>query len=650
MQSIKKHPNYHLIKKEKWDIELIENERGIAEPRVIVYGQDFPMTHPFFIHGKLYRESENPEIRFKHLQAMHFQLWPDDLWHDWVEERYRAHCEGWKIITLAGGASKAKSRDSATLSILFWWSNVRQNTVIVASTTLKSLQGRIWGYVTSMLAEAHVPLDYRVYTGNNPHVLYDPQKIPGGKKPKKDTIHGMFAIAAKRGQTEEQIKDWIGRHPKYGLLIVLDECTDMPAPILGMIPNLETAPFFQMIGIGNSASEHDLHGALSTPVDGWDSLEFDRPEDIPPRWETQHDRGLCIYSNPYRSPAILDPCPDRRARLAKFLTTTEKIEKAKENYGEDSKSFWRFCMGYWKTGDSTETVISEKFIRELNVKRRAEWKGDRPVVGVAGLDVAFSTGGDKCILRLANIGYDIHNDLLMDFCGNGLLHYIDFNVNSKDSAEAQIAKQVVEILRIHGIPLNRLALDANGVGRAIGEVIKLTANSPVSPIKIYSTRQGTKKDAFDVEIRTPTEMWFAMRDYMQADMIRGLDEAAIQQLVTRRVIQNEKTLKNEIQSKRDYKSEMNAINPSMAHSPDEADAAVLCLQAAMMTAGFALKQKSDDVLKGNLDRSGDTGLNAILQERLRLHEQNLIASTQKTPPQPKMNFARPASLRRLKAR
>lgn len=596
-----------LIKREGWDIEMIENEYGIREPRVVVYGRDFAVNHPFFIHGQLYLKSDNPEIRFKHLKAMHDILWPDALWHRWSEERYWAHCEGWKFITMAAGASAAKSFDAAGLAILFYWACCYENAVVVASTTLQSIESRIWGYINVRLKQAKLKLPYKPYRGKPPRILYD----------RDDTLHGMFAVAASRGDDEESIKNWIGRHPAYGLMVILDECTDMPPAILNAVANLETSQFFQMLGIGNSNSEHDLHGAMSTPLEGWDSID----PMVHDRWVTQHDSGICLYNNPYKSPAILDPDPEKRKKLGKFLITQEEIDQNKLKYGENSKSFWRFCMGFWKTGSSTETVVSEKFLNELRVRRRAEWKGDRQTVAVAGLDFAISTGGDKCVLRVANVGWDIHGDLLIDFCGDKLVHYIDINVNIKESPEAQVAKQVIELLHLHGIPLNRLAVDATGQGRAIGEVLKLTANSAVSPIKIYHTRHGDKnKDSFDVVIKTPTDMWFTMRDYMQADLVRGMDEAALQQMVTRRVEQNAKTGKSQIISKRDYKSEMNAINPAMAHSPDEADAACLCLQAAIMTAGLTLRRKDDTVLRAAADAATEDNISHIMQERLRLSD------------------------------
>jgi hypothetical protein len=46
-----------------------------------------------------------------------------------------------------------------------------------------------------------------------------------------------------------------------------------------------------------------------------------------------------------------------------------------------------------------------------------------------------------------------------------------------------------------------------------------------------------------------------------------------------------------LESKGDFRSRMSAREPALAHSPDEADAAVLCCLAAQLRYGFAPGQK-----------------------------------------------------------
>ena len=51
-----------LIKKEGWEIVRVGKEFNVK-----VYDQLFPFCHPASIHLKLYRTSQNPDIKYQHL-------------------------------------------------------------------------------------------------------------------------------------------------------------------------------------------------------------------------------------------------------------------------------------------------------------------------------------------------------------------------------------------------------------------------------------------------------------------------------------------------------------------------------------------------------------------------------------------------------
>lgn len=570
--------------------ELIEREgwrivRDGRDYKVEAEGQRFNLIHPANIHLKLYKGSNNPESKYLHLKAAHDYLWPqkteEDTWNYWEERRFRAHCEGWKSIGHAGGASTGKSFSAAKLAILFWLANPKGRTVLVASTTLESLNSRVWGYVTKFLTEMAIDIPYTLLRGGSPKVLFD----------RNDTIHGMFAVAAARGDDDAAIRNWIGRHPKEGMLLILDEAPDLPMSILGALPNLESQlPVFQVHAIGNSLSKFDLHGSLCTPRSGWDSVN----PMVDTQWETTQNKGVCLFYNCYESPAIHERNPEKKRRLEKFLISVQDIENKKKIYGEDSDSFFRFVLGFWRVGSAAETVISPEFIREFGVFDKTEWGGLYPLRMVAGLDPAFSTGGDGCVLRLAVLGVDVLGNVVLDFGGERLLFRIPIIATSDKSADLQIADQVISILSAHDIPLNHLVLDATGHGRALGEVIRLRAGGLVSPLKMFTVKGGTQtKESFDVIVKTPLDLWGAFRNFIQKKQIRGLDHTTVEQLTSRRIVRHDKTGKINLEGKSAYKARIRAVRADMGHSPDEADAAALCLQSAIINWGFHEGQRRE---------------------------------------------------------
>lgn len=563
-----------LIKKEGWEIQKDDEGRDT----VLAFGETFPLVHPFSIYAKLYRNEINPEQKYRYMKAMHDILWPNTVWHYWTERRFRAHCNNHNYISFAGGTSTSKSYDTAKIGILWWLGDPHHRGLVVASTSLDSLNSRIWGYMLRLLASTAIPISYDYQSSKPPKIL----NVAEDKK-KRDFQHGIFAVAAKQGDDETTISSWIGRHPDKGLMLILDEGTDMPPALMEALPNLEgNQPWFQCFIIGNSNSKFDLHGAMSTPKAGWNSVNPEKDFE----WETTQKNGICLFFNCYDSPAIHEPDPLIRERLSKFLITMDKIKEKEIQYGKTSDKFWRMIIGFWKKDTSNEVVISEQFLTAGMVGDRVEWSGLFPLNFVSGLDPAFSTGGDSCILRLAILGVDIRGFMVLDFRKEELLFPIKVVNTSEDDAAVQIAKETNKILRTYGCKLGNLTVDANGQGRALAPLIQYEARDPTPPSKIYSTAQGGNRvRSFDVHIKTSLDLWFTFRDFIANGQIKGLDGTTMLQMSTRLVILG-KNGKQQLESKVDYKKRMGAIMPSLAHSPDEADAAALALQSAILKFGF----------------------------------------------------------------
>lgn len=479
---------------------------------------------------------------------------------------------------MASGGSTGKSYDAAKLNVLFWNSKPNGRANIIASTTLASLDGRIWGYVLKLMKTSRLQFQYKYMRSKPPSILYDTT----------DPLCGMFAIAAKRGDDDTAINTWIGRHPPDGMMVTLDEGTDMPVALLKALPNLEKGQLgqFHVMIIGNSNSKYDLHGSLSTPKNGWESINKEHDT----RWETTQDNGICLYFNCYDSPAITDPDPEKRAKLGKFLITAEQIKQDIIKYGKDSIQFYRFTLGFWKDDSTESTVISRTFLRNFSHEQNTEWSPYTTLKALAGLDPAFSYGGDNCVLRLGILGLDTNGQIILDFRKTDLLFYIRTLANSTDSIELQICKQVIKILNEFRIPLRDLAIDCSGQGRAFAEVMRLQANVIDQPIKLYSTqsyrigRFENKKQTPDVQLISSYELWIAVRRFLESNNIRGMDPIAVNQLVTRLI--TEENGRVNLEKKEEYKKRMGAISPSLALSPDEMDAAALVLQVAIRNYGF----------------------------------------------------------------
>lgn len=553
---------------------------------VWAYNRRFPIADPLSIHLNVYRTDESHDTRYNAMYNAFRILWPAKVptYNYWMERIFREHCDNdTEIFTVSSGGGCGKSYTAAYLASIFFLANPLKRTVIVTSTTVESLKSRIYGYIQAALTDIkhiHIPLLFK--TSPPPSIAYP------NSEGKADGRHGIFGIAAKQGSDDKAIQDIIGRHPDDGILVILDEAPDMPVGITTSLPNLKKGlrGKFQAIALGNARDVNDLHGALSTPEVGWDNLDPHKTF----RWRTTQPHGICLYLNPYDSPAIHETDPKKKKLLSEFLITEDKLIEAERAEGKDSDAFWRFTMGFWRSRLVSKTLVTEAFLKDYDPQRRAEFSGKYPLVMCAGLDPAFSTGGDKCMLRLAVLGHTTSGLVALDFRDTSLMFPIPILANAGKSAELQIADRVLEVLRAYGIPIHHLCVDASGQGRGLADVILLRSGSPQPPIKIYSARHGAKhKDVFDIRVMNSYELWFAGRDFISNRQIFGLDALTYNQLHTRQVI--EKNGKRFLESKSEYKKRMTLISDLLGRSPDEADAAMLCIQSAIINHGFHVGQR-----------------------------------------------------------
>jgi hypothetical protein len=245
-------------------------------------------------------------------------------------------------------------------------------------------------------------------------------------------------------------------------------------------------------------------------------------------------------------------------------------------------------MGFWKEGTETNLIISPQLVSEAKVKDDIVFTGMMNLEKYAGLDPAFSEGGDNCVLRICQKGHLTNGQIVVDFKDQEFLYYIKIQTSATKSPNVQIAEQVLQILKEHQIPLTRLALDATGQGRALADVIALTNGTPSNkPLQISSMAKGQIRKVSELIAMSSYDLWFTMQQYLNTKQIRRLDQLSINQLTTRKVLKAKNGMM-QLESKADYKVRIGAVSSLLARSPDEADAATLALQAVIREGGVSL--------------------------------------------------------------
>jgi hypothetical protein len=106
-------------------------------------------------------------------------------------------------------------------------------------------------------------------------------------------------------------------------------------------------------------------------------------------------------------------------------------------------------------------------------------------------------------------------------------------------AEYQIAAKVRELCKARGIAPDEFVVGSTGIGRGVGAVLQrewspriqiVDENGAPSEMIVSQENPRPAKEIYD---RKVTELWFGVREFVEADMIRGLDRQTANQLCSR---------------------------------------------------------------------------------------------------------------------
>lgn len=551
---------------------LRETSQGL---KVFAYNQYFEPATDISIELTCFRRKLSVEDGGKgaygHLHRAHDLIWPylRSTYHEWTRDRFKTFCENYKVISLAGGSGTAKSADAARYALLWWWANPENRAVLVFSTTINALLKRIWSYITEYFYKAQGQMPGIVSNSPPPKILFS----------KKDTKHGIHGAALKEGKGERTLADLIGIHPNEGLLCLVDEATDVVPAIEDARVNWDSGGVnFQMVVIGNSKSKLDVHGKLSKPKAGWKSINPDHDE----KWETEH--GVCLFSDCYKSPAILHPDHPQ----LRFLITKEKIQAEANRLGVNHPQFWRFVRGFWPPEDITKTVLTISMIETHHAQARAKWLGTEKVT-VAALDPAYTSDGDECILRFADVGMTTAGHYAIDFGGSKNIIPLNLDSRSKEPMTYQIVRLAKAECEKRGVRPEHFGMDCWGFGAGVSdvlekiwspEIIRTSAIGMPSDMFVDVDRQTRASEIYD---RRVTELWFMVREFMLAGQIFGLDDETCEEFCSREYDDSKR--KYRLETKDEYKKRLGK-GDGPTGSPDRADAAAIIIEVVRVAFGL----------------------------------------------------------------
>jgi hypothetical protein len=342
-------------------------------------------------------------------------------------------------------------------------------------------------------------------------------------------------------------------------------------------------PRLQVIGMSNPGSRFNAFGDWSEPADGWDSVDVRNAE----RWTTKWG-GKYIRLDGERSPNIL-----AGETLYEYLPTEETLRQDKERLGPDSRAYMRMVRAVFFDEEESEGIYTEAELAHSGVMKEAEWQS-RPTV-VAGLDPAFTNGGDRCVLYTAKVGYLTNGQYGFEFGKSYML--ADDAKNTAIPRTYQIVRQVVDLCIKNNIDPENLAVDATGAGAPFCDVLAGEWSSSILRVGFGGRASdkrvsaNSKLKGEELYVNRASELWFVGKELIRTKQLFGVtNELALEMVARKYDMTKSTTLKVKIESKPEFKARF-------GRSPDLADAAFLALDCARQRHGLlAAEPYADDKL------------------------------------------------------
>jgi hypothetical protein len=518
--------------------------------------------------------------KYEHLRECIDLLWNTGgknvvEWNPWLEKMLEESCEH-NFLAVAGCSSSSKSFGGAIIAIVNFIADPENTLVLVTSTSIGAAKRRIWKSVMQLWNK-----------------LPDKYKRLGKVKPSLNMIHyqpqdgsvahdaaSICLVAAEQKQEASAVQKLVGLKNERVILIA-DELCELSPAVLHASDNLISNPWFQMIAMSNPKDREDPFGLMCEPVEGWATLDESMME-----WDTKY--GKAIRFDVLQSPNYLE-----QEVIYKYMLTYEKIEKFRQQHGENSARFYRFYRGFFPVQGTEDTIYTDT---DFNAYMQESVKWKKEPTKIAGLDLSFSSGGDKTSLCICLFGETIDGVMCLQ-----LEKFYAIHENAADKMNPrtdQICAEVKKILDKEGVSYRNLAVDSTS---ATGTVDRLTQFMSKEILRINFGGRATERPVSSND-RTPSskkytnrvsELWGVGIEFMRGGQLSGFrkDPELCHEMKARRF-----SMVKGADGERMMVEPKLKMKLRIGRSPDKADSLMLCIETCRERFHWQSKERGLSVL------------------------------------------------------
>jgi len=518
---------------------------------------------PFEIAVSGFLVNHDKKGQYHHLRKLIDLVWKesDITWNPWLEDQLRSLTDEKYVATVGqtkirnvswtGPGAAGKTFSSGLFAMAWFLCSPHNSSVTLTSTSKQAMAGRVWAVISNLYLSALHPDEGEPFDW---HIINSKKEL---QWPKGDGKHNIACFAVEEGELLKSVDRIKGRHTER-MLLIIDEANGTPEAIFNVIPNmLKGCKELVVLVFDNAGNMYGNHGRCCEPKSGWSSITVDDFE-----WETKGvpewnlPPGICRHYDGSKSPNVL-----AGKTIYPHIYSFENWQNAAK-FGEDNIHYWSQDRGFWPPEGSSKTVMSGPLITRCDGTGFIEIISSR--LTTAFLDPGF--GGDNCVLQLAEIGVMENGKT-----GSQLRApiYIRPKVLTEEERDYQIARSVIEHCKSNHVEPRWYGGDATGIGRGVHAIIAGEWSPDIQRVEWWGrasdkpSSQADGRPAFEVYDNRVTELWFAVREFMESGQLKGLYQEAVKQFCSREYTQQGRRFC--LMTKKECKAKL-------GYSPDESDA------------------------------------------------------------------------------
>lgn len=520
---------------------------------------------------------------FYHYREAQSLCWPTDDHHRWSDLMLKTILEQ-RLTVVMGARDSSKTYTFSKFSLIDYWAFPTTTLILMSSTDLRGLELRVWGNVKDLFQRArdlHDWLPGNVVDGK--HGIFTDELMENGDV--RDIRKGILCIPClgSQGEWSGGLEKFLGIKQKRRRLIG-DELQFMPLTYLNCLSNLDKGDFKAGF-CGNPLGPGNPLDKVAEPVAGWDSLgEVTKTS----TWKNRFD-GVTIDLVGWDSPNF--DSPEDKPTPYPYLIDRNDVKRVVDRYGKDSMQFWSQIAGVRKAGINAHCVLTRELCLQHDAFKQCIWSGEE-TTKVYGIDAGY--GGDLCIGIMIEFGKDVTGQQVVKFFPPTI---IPVQMSIPESPEDQIANFAKAECHRLGIPDENVFVEAGMRATLIVSMSRIMS-SRINAVNFggAATDRPVSNDLFIYDEKTRTrrlkrcnehyskfvsEIWFSVRALVESNQCRELPEAVADEFYLRewRFVTGDRY---ELETKAECKERT-------GFSPNNADAAGVSVEGARRL-GFVIER------------------------------------------------------------